>query len=181
MTLALELLLCFLFIRELLECMTRGPKDYFKSLENIFQLCIYFLTFGFIITAPLNTLLANHFAAWAVFFACMNLTQLFGRFDFFGKIIFMAFSVSREIIKTMLVFIPSMLAFVYGFRIMYRASESESFDGFSHTLVKLFVMMLGEFDYDDNISHQHVREEGGRNISIQVRPKIFQIILLQKY
>ena len=43
---------------------------------------------------------ANHLAGWSVFLACVNVTQLLGRIDFFGKVIFMAFDVTKEIGKS---------------------------------------------------------------------------------
>ena len=100
LTCALDVFLLFLLIRELLECFSRGAKQYFKSKENYLQLSIYILTITFIYTAPYDMVAANHFAGWSVFLACVNVTQLLGRIDFFGKVIFMAFDVTKEISKS---------------------------------------------------------------------------------
>ena len=116
-TVALDIFLFFLFIREFLEFWTRGYVQYLTSMENYLQLLIYSLTATFICAAPIHMALANHVAAWAVFFSCINVTQLFGRIDFFGKGIFMALDVSKEIVKTLLVFVPSIVAFVLAFNI----------------------------------------------------------------
>ena len=166
-TLALEIFLGFLFIRELLEFSTRGPKQYLTSKENYLQVIIYILTVAFIITVPTDMVAANHFAAWAVFWECLNITQLFGRIDFFGRGIFMAFDVSKEIGKTLLVFAPSMVAFILAFNMMFQSNLV--FNSLSSTSAKILVMMQGEFDFDDNLSYQKVKEEGGRNRSIQVK------------
>ena len=165
-TLALEIFLGFLFIRELLEFSTRGARQYLTSKENYLQVMIYILTVAFIITVPTNMVAANHLAAWAVFWECLNITQLFGRIDFFGRGIFMAFDVSKEIGKTLLVFAPSMVAFILAFNMMFQANLV--FNSLSSTSAKILVMMQGEFDFDDNLSYQKVKEEGGRNRSIQV-------------
>ena len=109
---------------------------------------------------------ANHLAAWAVFWECLNITQLFGRVDFFGRGIFMAFDVSKEIAKMLVVFAPSMVAFILAFNMMFQADPA--FHGLPNTSAKIFVMMQGEFDFDDNLSYQKVKEDGGRNRSIQV-------------
>ena len=114
----------------------------------------------------MNMVIANHLAAWAVFWECLNLTQLFGRIDFFGKGIFMALDVSKEIGKTLLVFAPSIAAFVFAFNMMFQADPV--FKNLVGTTVKILVMMQGEFDFDDNLSYEKVKEEGGRNRSIQV-------------
>ena len=58
--------LCGLFTREVLECLTIGPKQYFRSKENYLQLFIYSLTTSFIIIAPLDMVTANHIVAWAL-------------------------------------------------------------------------------------------------------------------
>ena len=171
-TLALEIFLGFLFIRELLEFSTRGPKQYLTSKENYLQVIIYILTVAFIITVPTNMVAANHLAAWAVFWECLNITQLFGRIDFFGRGIFMAFDVSKEIGKTLLVFLPSMAAFLFAFNMMFQADPV--FNSLPNTAVKILVMMQGEFDFDDNLSYQKVKEEGGRNRSIQVKAGTIQ-------
>ena len=165
-TLALEIFLGFLFIRELLEFSTRGARQYLTSKENYLQVMIYILTVAFIITVPTNMVAANHLAAWAVFWECLNITQLFGRIDFFGRGIFMAFDVSKEIGKTLLVFAPSMVAFILAFNMMFQSNLV--FNSLSSTSAKILVMMQGEFDFDDNLSYQKVKEEGGRNRSIQV-------------
>ena len=111
--------------------------------------------------------LANHCGAWAVFLTWLNLTQLLARFEFFGLGIFMALHVAEKIIKTMLVFTTSFLAFIFGFNMLFQANPA--FHGIIGTGVKIFVMMQGEFNFDDNLGYQNVHEHGGRNISIQVK------------
>ena len=78
----------------------------------------------------------------------------------------MAFDVSKEIAKTLIVFTPSIAAFIFAFNMMFQADPV--FHGGMNTMVKILVMMQGEFDFDDNLSYQQVVENGGRNISIQV-------------
>ena len=142
------------------------------SKENYLQVFVYILTVAFIVTVPTDMVVANHLAAWAVFWECMNITQLLGRVDFFGRGIFMAFDVSKEIAKMLVVFAPSMVAFILAFNMMFQADPV--FNSLPSTLVKILVMMQGEFDFDENLSYQQVVENGGRNISIQVTylPKV---------
>ena len=149
------------------------------SKENYLQVMIYILTIMFIVTVPTDTVAANHLAAWAVFWECLNITQLFGRIDFFGRGIFMAFDVSKEIGKTLLVFAPSMVAFILAFNMMFQSNLV--FNSLSSTSAKILVMMQGEFDFDDNLSYQKVKEEGGRNRSIQVKElSQDEILILEK-
>ena len=82
----------------------------------------------------------------------------------------MALDVSKEIGTTLLVFAPSMIAFILAFNMMFQADPV--FNGLPSTAVKILVMMQGEFDFDDNLSYQKVKEEGGRNRSIQVKESV---------
>ena len=81
----------------------------------------------------------------------------------------MAFNVSKEIAKTLIVFLPSMGAFIFAFNMLFQADPV--FYGLYSTSVKILVMMQGEFEFDENFSSQKVKEEGGRNHSIQVMLK----------
>ena len=153
-------------IMEVFEIIRTGPASYFKKLENYLQLAIVILTLIFILSAAENTELANHCGAWAVFLTWLNLSQLLARFDFFGLGIFMALHVAAKIMKTMLVFTPSFIAFIFGFNMLFQANPA--FHGLIDTAVKIFVMMQGEFDFDDNLGYKSVHEHGGRNVSIQV-------------
>ena len=121
---ALEIFLLCLFIRELLEFGTRGARQYLTSKENYLQVFVYILTVAFIVTVPTDMVAANHLAAWAVFWECLNINQLFGRVDFFGRGIFMAFDVSKEIAKMLIVFAPSMVAFIFAFNMMFQADPA---------------------------------------------------------
>ena len=78
----------------------------------------------------------------------------------------MAFNVSKELAKTLLVFVPSMAAFLFAFNMLFQADPK--FRGLKSTLFKILVMMQGEFDFDENFSNQQVKKSGGRNVSIQV-------------
>ena len=170
-TVALEFFLCCLFIRQFLE-FSHGARRYLTSKENYFQTIIYILTVGFIITVPIHMGFSNHLATWAVFLQWLNITQLCGRIDFCGKLIFMAFDLAKDMGKTLLVFTPLMVAFMFAFNNMFPSHSL--FNGLASTYIKLLVMMQGDTDFYDNFSYQKVKEEGGRNLSIQVNTMIFR-------
>ena len=143
----------------------RTRKSYFLKLENYLQIVIAILTVGFIFLAPSNMELANHFGAMAVFFVWLNLTQLLGRFGYFGLNIFMAIQVGKNILKAISVFTPGFIAFIFGFNMLYLTNPA--FHGLVETSVKAFVMLQGEFEYDANLGYKTVHEHGGRNITVQ--------------
>ena len=163
----LQMALLVFVLLEAFEVIGSKPTTYFTKLENYLQLSIAILTLTFIYSAPVDMELANHSGAWAVFLTWLNLTQLLARFEFYGLGIFMALHVAKKIVATMLVFTTSFIAFILGFNMLFQANPA--FHGIIGTGVKIFVMMQGEFDFDDNLGYQNVHEHGGRNISIQVR------------
>ena len=158
--------LVLLCLKEFVEFWTHGPRLYLTSFENYLQWIVAIMTIAFIVCAPNDIELGSHLGAWAVFFSWLNTTQLLGRFEFFGVGIFMALHVAKKIIKTFLVFSPTFFAFVFGFNYLYQANPV--FDGFRSTSLYLFVMLVGEFNFDKYFSYQSVHKFGGRNTSLQV-------------
>ena len=163
-TMALEIFLLLLFTKQLLE-LSQGTRRYLNSKENHFQTIIYILTVGFISTVPTNMDLAIHLATWAVFLQWLNITQLCGRIEFCGKLIFMAFDLFNELGKTLLVFTPLMFAFMFAFNILFQSNLL--FNDLTTTYVNLLVMMQGEINFHDNLD-QAVKEKWDRNLSFQV-------------
>jgi hypothetical protein len=165
--LILEFLLALTIIRELLELVKVGKK-YLAYYENYLQIINFTLTAIFIVLAPYNHVLANHFGAWAVFVAWVNLTHFIGTSDFIGigRYLIIAFDVFVQVVKMFLVFMPSFLAFVFSFRMMLKGSEV--FHDLSNSLMKTFIMMTGELEYDAGFSMKSVEDVGGSRVSTQV-------------
>ena len=46
---------------------------------------------------------------------------------------------------------------------------NDQFFGLGISLLKVFVMMLGELEFSNNFIHAKVKEVGGRNFSVQVK------------
>ena len=171
----LEFLLALTIIRELLELVKVG-KHYFAYYENYLQIINFTLTAIFIVLAPYNPVLANHFGAWAVFVAWMNLTHFIGTSDFIGigRYLIIAFDVFVQVVRMFLVFMPSFLAFVFSFRMMLKGSEE--FHDLSNSLMKTFTMMTGEFEFDGVFSFKSVEDVGGSRGSTQVLNHFFSKI-----
>ena len=143
--LCLFILLAFYVIREIFE-LFRARLDYFKHYSNYIQFLNILLATAFLTQAPNDTLLGNHFGAWAVFLAWINLTNFLGSNSLFGKYIIMAFDVLPKVFKMFFVFLPSFLAFVFSFNMMLKGNET--FHDLKNTLLKTFTMMTGEFEFD---------------------------------
>ena len=144
----------------------RTRLSYFKQFENYFSMSMIISTTTFIFLAPHKMELANHVGAWAVVLVWLKISQQLGRFDFFGLGIFMGLHVAKKIIKTIFIFAPSFLAFIFGFNMLFRANPA--FHSVISSAIKVFVMMTGEFNFDENFGYRAVHDLGGRNFSIQV-------------
>ena len=127
------------------------------------QIINFTFTAIFIVLAPSNPVLANHFGAWAVF-----IVVFIGTLDFIGigRYLIIAFDVFVQVVKMFLVFMPSFLAFVFSFRMMLKGSDA--FHDLSNSLMKTFIMMTGELEYDAGFSIKSVQDVGGSRGSAQV-------------
>ena len=47
-------------------------------------------------------------------------------------------------------------------------AANDQFFGLGTSILKVFVMMLGELEFSSNFIHAKVKEVGGRNFSVQV-------------
>ena len=161
--LCLFILLAIYVIREIFE-LFRARLLYFKHYSNYVQILNILLATAFLTLAPYDTLLGNHFGAWAVFLAWISLTNFLGSNNLFGKYIIMAFDVLPKVFKMFFVFLPSFLAFVFSFNMMLKGNET--FHDLKNTMLKTFTMMTGEFEFDTLFSFD---EKKRGYISTQVR------------
>ena len=105
----------------------------------------------------------------------INLTSLLGRIHLFGEYIHMAFNVTKTLLKILMSFIPTFIAFTLTFNILMQSSEV--FQEIHNTAFKVFVMMMGEFELTDYFTTQEVSKAGGRNYSVQILFVLFVIFI----
>ena len=74
----------------------------------------------------------------------------------------MYYSITKRIFKTALGFIILVCAFAFAFFIIHFGNETESFDSVGRSFLKIFVMVLGEFEFDDLWSNS---ESSNSNLS----------------
>ena len=87
----------------------------------------------------------------------------------------MAFNVTKTLLKILLSFIPTFIAFTLTFNILMQSSEV--FQEIHNTGFKVFVMMMGEFELTDYFTTQEVSKAGGRNYSVQILFVLFVIFI----
>ena len=61
----------------------------------------------------------------------------------------MYYSITKRIFKTALGFVILICGFTFAFFIIHFGNETESFDNIGRSFLKIFVMVLGEFEFDD--------------------------------
>lgn len=125
-------------------------KQYFKELENWFELMI--LAFA------ISTLILKHemdnlkvVAALGVCFSWLDLIFLLGRYPSLGgSFSIMYYTATKRIIKTVLGFFVLVLGFSFAFFVIYFGNDSDlTLSKLPHAALKVFVMILGEIEFDD--------------------------------
>ena len=124
-------------------------KDYFLELENWFELLVLGLastTMG--LKSELDILAIV--ASVGICLAWIELIFLFGRYPSLGgSFSIMYYSITKRVVKTALGLILLVFAFAFAFFIIHFDNSNESFEDVGKSLVKSFVMVLGEFEFDD--------------------------------
>ena len=110
--------------------------------------------------------LLEHLLGWAVFLAWMNLTLFLARFDLFGKHIYLSWHVLKKVGWSLVVYVPSVIAFSMAFHSFLR--RNDIFQGSTASVIKVLTMLLGEFDFADNFLFDKVKDDGDSNFSVQV-------------
>ena len=78
----------------------------------------------------------------------------------------MSMGVMKAVAKNILIYIPSLMAFSSAFHCFLFGDEV--FHSWVSSALKVLTMMIGEYDFDSHFVYSAVKENGGRNISIQV-------------
>ena len=147
--------------RDLGAGLSKNPKNclvtFFRSMRkyidtrNILQIYIFGSISVLLFT---NDCWTNHtFFSLTCPIMCFELLFEFGYHPSLYKYIHMFLSVMRSYVKILLIYLPIILGFCFGFYQMYPLPEKDEEKGFPSTLFsmfgKIFVMLLGEIDYMD--------------------------------
>lgn len=137
-----------LLIVEAWQIMALG-KDYFLELENWFELLVLGLascTMG--LKSELDILAIV--ASVGICLAWIELIFLFGRYPSLGgSFSIMYYSITKRVVKTALGLILLVFAFAFAFFIIHFDNSNEAFESVQKSIVKSFVMVLGEFEFND--------------------------------
>lgn len=124
-------------------------KEYFMELENWFELLILGLAISTLcLKADLDIL--SIVASIGICLAWIELIFLFGRYPSLGgSFSIMYYSITKRVIRTALGLVLLVFAFAFAFFIIHFDNTSEAFDDVYKSFMKSFVMVLGEFEFND--------------------------------
>ena len=146
--------------------------EYF-DFQNVLEWGILIATMAFLYYSPTNTDIAGHLGGWINFVAWVNFTAYIGKLGRLGRAFYTTLFVTKKIVKSTLIFMPTLVGFALSFHIFLNGHES--FRGLRNSAMKTFVMFLGEFDFDGNLDANSVDSKGGRNVSVQLMFVLFAI------
>ena len=144
-----------------------GRISTYFSRQNFFDNLILLLTFLYFVSIEMENYTASgHFGGWALFFTCMNFTFILSKIPMFGRSVFISLNVAISICKVFVVFIPSLIAFAFAFHFFMHGDPI--FRSYGDGILKVIVMIIGEFDFEDHFEWYKVLEMGGAKWSVQV-------------
>jgi hypothetical protein len=94
-----------------------------------------------------------------------------GRFDLFGRHIYRSFHVMKNVAWSLLVYLPSLIAFALAFHCFL--DNDPIFQGPTASILKTVAMLLGEFNYEGRFLYDYVEEVNGSQFSVQVLYVLF--------
>ena len=140
-------------------------KEYF-SVQNITEVCMYILCTIFFVIDYIDIKYQSSVLGWALFLTWTDLTIFLGRFDLFGGNIYTTWRVAKNVFLSVMVYIPSIMAFSTAFHCFL--SHNPVFEGSVSSILKVLTMVLGEYDFEDNFLFDHVKATNDGYISVQV-------------
>ena len=108
----------------------------------------------------------EHLLGWALLLAWLDFTLFLGRFDLFGRHIYRSFHVMKNVAWSMLVYLPSLIAFALAFHCFL--DNDPIFQGPTASILKTVAMLLGEFNYEGRFLYDYVESIDGSQFSVQV-------------
>ena len=168
--------LAFIVLIEVVQLVAKAMKKRLRSyvgLQNMTEILIMFMTVAFLHYAPQDIEMAGHIGGWALFLAWMDFTAYLAQMSTFGRTIYSSIYVSKKVCKSLLIFLPSLIGFTTAFHLFLHGNDQ--FQSFFDSFLKVVIMMIGEYEFEDNFSFDETRKAGGRSFSIQLMFVLFII------
>ena len=175
--------LCLLTLWELMQLTSKIVNGQFREYfgwQNMIECLMISLTFAFFLVEtleysgnshPLKSGAQEHLLGWALFLAWLDFTMFLGRFDIFGRHIYRSFHVMKNVAWSLVVYLPSLMAFALAFHCFL--DNDPIFEGPTASILKTVAMLLGEFNYEGRFLYDYVESIDGSQYSVQVLYVLF--------
>lgn len=131
--------------------------DFIDEKENVMDAIMMITTIGYLILSPLRYMAAaTHVGAFAVLFAWIKITMLIGRFPTFGVYILMSTYVFTTLVLFFVLYLTTMIGFAFAFHMLLPGLNA--FRSPIQSFLKVIVMMIGEFEFEDNFTFKQNNE-----------------------
>ena len=150
-------------------------RRYLSDRENWLEITMMSLILGYLPALFSYPEASSHLAAVSVLLAWAELALLIGRFPNIGIYIFMSLHIMKKLVTIFLSFVPIIFGFACAFHILM--PRRDVFDNIFISILKVVVMMSGEFEFEDNFRSETVTEVGGSDITTQVVFVIFVFVV----
>ena len=151
---------CIILFREGMQLMSRKCK-YLKSKENILELFSLIFSFIYLILISLTGKVICEWeqaaGAIALFFAWLEMSLMIGRLPSVGIYIYMSVNVIKQLLKFFSVYFTILMAFACAFNVIL--PKSPTFENLLTSFLKVIVMMIGEYDFDNNFTMDNINQQ----------------------
>ena len=151
-------------------------RNFLNTMRDKLEIMVIMLTFTYLLGIFLfPRVVILHLSAWTIFIAWINMTILFGHFPKIGKYVSMFNDVFKEVMKFLVVYLPTLLAFAFSFYVLL--PRSDGFDNPVTAILKVLSMMIGELDYESNFTTDISRESDYAIFSTQILYVFFLVMV----
>lgn len=135
--------------RKLMGITTYGTaRQFFTQVDNVVEWCVVISVFSIsCVNVKMTHAWQNHVGAYAILFAWGNLMLMIGQLPMFGAYVAMFTSIQAQVFKLLLAYACLLFGFTASFCVMFPTSKS--FSNLHTGLIKVFVMMTGEVNFDE--------------------------------
>ena len=143
------------FLQQVFEFIALGRR-HFQELESWFKILIFSLALTAMFFEEHLEIL-NVLASAAICLSWIEIIFMIGRYPFLGgKFSIMFYAITKRIIQGAISFIIIIIAFGFAFFIISLGSGGEQFQNPWKSLLKIIVMILGEFEFDTLYQVNHL-------------------------
>ena len=136
------------FLQQIFEFVALGQR-HFRELESWFKIFILLLALTAMIFEE-HLAILNVVAAAAICLSWIEIIFMIGRYPFLGgQFSIMFYAITKRIIQGAISFIIIIIAFGWAFFIISLGSGGDQFENPWKSLLKIIVMVLGEYDFDE--------------------------------